>query len=107
MKHDVNLGRAVFWDVQNRLPRALTTVEWENSFVSVYSKDNPNLLFNMGGRRLSVKNELELRVDGVGATHQHRDAVAAAARASTRRASEPRPRRDRIPQVRGPRQAEV
>ena len=35
--------------VQNRLPRALTTVEWENSFVSVYSKDNPNLLFNMGG----------------------------------------------------------
>ena len=54
MKHDVNLGRAVFWDVQNRLPRALTTVEWENSFVSVYSKDNPNLLFNMGGRRLSV-----------------------------------------------------
>ena len=55
MKHDVNLGRAVFWDVQNRLPRALTTVEWENSFVSVYSKDNPNLLFNMGGRRLSVE----------------------------------------------------
>ena len=36
--------------VQNRLPRALTTCEWENSFVSVYSKDNPNLLFNMGGR---------------------------------------------------------
>ena len=35
--------------VQNRLPRALTTCEWENSFVSVYSKDNPNLLFNMGG----------------------------------------------------------
>jgi pre-mRNA-processing factor 8 len=96
MKHDVNLGRAAFWDVrnrveihsyaifmnrlhltsmsvvsgpsmnrfgprragdaivchtqvQNRLPRALTTCEWENSFVSVYSKDNPNLLFNMGG----------------------------------------------------------
>ena len=84
MKHDVNLGRAVFWDVQNRLPRALTTVEWENSFVSVYSKDNPNLLFNMGGRRLSVISQLELRVDGVGATHPHRDAVAAAARASTR-----------------------
>ena len=39
--------------VQNRLPRALTTVEWENSFVSVYSKDNPNLLFNMGGFEVS------------------------------------------------------
>lgn len=49
MKHDVNLGRAVFWDIKNRLPRSLTTIQWENSFVSVYSKDNPNLLFNMGG----------------------------------------------------------
>eukprot|EP01128_Nolandella_sp_AFSM9_P004797 TRINITY_DN2231_c0_g1_i2.p1 TRINITY_DN2231_c0_g1~~TRINITY_DN2231_c0_g1_i2.p1 ORF type:complete len:1862 (-),score=476.28 TRINITY_DN2231_c0_g1_i2:833-5914(-) len=49
MKHDVNLGRAVFWDVKNRLPRAVTTIEWENSFCSVYSKDNPNLLFSMAG----------------------------------------------------------
>ena len=49
MKHDVNLGRAVFWDIKNRLPRAVTTIEWEQSFVSVYSKDNPNLLFNMSG----------------------------------------------------------
>ena len=49
MKHDVNLGRAVFWDIKNRLPRSITTILWENSFVSVYSKDNPNLLFNMCG----------------------------------------------------------
>ncbi|KAJ8731216.1 hypothetical protein PYW07_004380 [Mythimna separata] len=49
MKHDVNLGRAVFWDIKNRLPRSVTTIQWENSFVSVYSKDNPNLLFNMAG----------------------------------------------------------
>ena len=49
MKHDVNLGRAVFWDIKNRLPRSVTTLQWENSFVSVYSKDNPNLLFNMCG----------------------------------------------------------
>uniref|UniRef100_A0A915DMQ6 JAB1/MPN/MOV34 metalloenzyme domain-containing protein n=1 Tax=Ditylenchus dipsaci TaxID=166011 RepID=A0A915DMQ6_9BILA len=49
MKHDVNLGRAVFWDIKNRLPRSITTIEWENSFVSVYSKDNPNLLFDMCG----------------------------------------------------------
>lgn len=49
MKHDVNLGRAVFWDLKNRLPRALTTLEWENSCVSVYSRDNPNLLFSMCG----------------------------------------------------------
>ena len=25
MKHDVNLGRAVFWDMKNRLPRSLPT----------------------------------------------------------------------------------
>lgn len=49
MKHDVNLGRAVFWDLKNRLPRSLTTLEWENSYVSVYSRDNPNLLFSMSG----------------------------------------------------------
>jgi len=49
MKHDVNLGRAVFWDIKNRLPRSVTTVEWDDSFASVYSKDNPNLLFSMCG----------------------------------------------------------
>ena len=49
MKHDVNLGRAVFWDMRNRLPRSLTTLDWDNSFVSVYSRDNPNLLFSMVG----------------------------------------------------------
>lgn len=42
-------GRAVFWDIKNRLPRSVTTINWENTFVSVYSKDNPNLLFNMCG----------------------------------------------------------
>lgn len=54
MKHDVNLGRAVFWEIKNRLPRSLTTVEWENSFVSVYSKDNPNLLFSMCGFEIRI-----------------------------------------------------
>ena len=53
----VNLGRAVFWDLKNRLPRSVTTMEWDNSFVSVYSRDNPNLLFSMAGfevRNLSI-----------------------------------------------------
>lgn len=55
MKHDVNLGRAVFWDMKNRLPRSLTTFEWDNSFVSVYSRDNPNLLFSMLGFEVGVR----------------------------------------------------
>ena len=49
MKHDVNLGRATFWDIKNRLPRSVTTIKWDQSFTSVYSKDNPNLLFAMAG----------------------------------------------------------
>jgi pre-mRNA-processing factor 8 len=56
MKHDVNLGRAVFWDMRNRLPRSITTMEWANSFVSVYSKDNPNLLFSMSGFEVSCRH---------------------------------------------------
>ena len=47
IKHDVNLARALFWTLKNRLPPAITTLEWNESFVSVYSRDNPNLLFNM------------------------------------------------------------
>jgi pre-mRNA-processing factor 8 len=54
MKHDVNLGRAVFWDIKNRLPRSITTLNWDTSFVSVYSKDNPNLLFAMCGFEVRI-----------------------------------------------------
>ncbi|KAL2106170.1 hypothetical protein VUR80DRAFT_3888 [Thermomyces stellatus] len=54
MRHDVNLGRAVFWDLKNRLPRSVTTIEWDDSFVSVYSKDNPNLLFSMCGFEVRI-----------------------------------------------------
>lgn len=54
MRHDVNLGRAVFWDLKNRLPRSVTTIDWDDSFVSVYSRDNPNLLFSMCGFEVRV-----------------------------------------------------
>ena len=60
MKHDVNLGRAAFWDMKNRLPRSLTTLEWDNSLVSVYSRDNPNLLFSMCGFEVSRKISVRL-----------------------------------------------
>ncbi|MFS7909896.1 hypothetical protein Hanom_Chr02g00099991 [Helianthus anomalus] len=40
--------------MKNRLPRSITTLEWENSFVSVYSKDNPNLLFSMCGFEVRI-----------------------------------------------------
>ncbi|KZF24461.1 putative pre-mRNA processing splicing factor [Xylona heveae TC161] len=54
MRHDVNLGRAVFWDLKNRLPRSVTTIEWDDTFSSVYSKDNPNLLYSMSGFEVRI-----------------------------------------------------
>ena len=54
MRHDVNLGRAVFWDLKNRLPRSITTVDWDDTFASVYSRDNPNLLFSMSGFEVRI-----------------------------------------------------
>ena len=50
----MNLGRTVFWEVKNRLPRSVTTLQWDDSFVSVYSCDNPNLLFDMCGFEVRI-----------------------------------------------------
>jgi pre-mRNA-processing factor 8 len=54
IKHDVNLGRAVFWNVKQSLPRSLTTIEWEDTFVSVYFQNNPQLLFSMCGFEIRI-----------------------------------------------------
>lgn len=54
MRQDVNLGRAVFWEIQGRIPRALATIQWEDTLSSVYSKDNPNLLFTMCGFEVRI-----------------------------------------------------
>ncbi|KAF1855444.1 hypothetical protein Lal_00008657 [Lupinus albus] len=40
--------------MKNRLPRSVTTIEWDESFVSVYSRDNPNLLFSMCGFEVRI-----------------------------------------------------
>ncbi|KAK4232173.1 NUC071 domain-containing protein [Podospora fimiseda] len=63
MRHDVNLGRAVFWDLKNRLPRSVTTIEWEDTFASVYSKDNPNLLFSMCGFEVRILPKIRNQSD--------------------------------------------
>ncbi|KAG8345580.1 PRO8NT PrP8 N terminal domain [Trypanosoma vivax] len=47
--NDVNLARSVLWEFQGRLPVTIAEISDSNAFVSVYSKDNPNLLFDMGG----------------------------------------------------------
>lgn len=54
MRHDVNLGRAVYWEVSGRIPRSITSIEWEDTYASVYSRDNPNLLFSMCGFEVRI-----------------------------------------------------
>ena len=56
----VILEGVFFWDIKNRLPRSITTLEWENSFVSVYSKDNTNLLFSMCGFEVRILPKLRM-----------------------------------------------
>ncbi len=63
MKHDVNLGRAVFWEIKNRMPRSLAQMNWESSFVSVYSKDNPNLLFDLCGFEVRIKPKCRMHLE--------------------------------------------
>ena len=63
MRHDVNLGRAVFWEIKNRLPRSVTTLKWDYSFVSVYSSDNPNLLFDMCGFEVRIVPKCRLSTE--------------------------------------------
>lgn len=61
IRQDVNLGRAVFWEIKGRVPESLIRISWENTLASVYSKNNPNLLFSMCGfeARILPRNRLE------------------------------------------------
>ena len=70
MKRDVNLGRAVFWDLSNRVPRSLTSFEWEKSFASVYSSDNPNLLFSMGGFEVRILPKIRSTLENFISSHE-------------------------------------
>ncbi|KAE9389653.1 hypothetical protein BT96DRAFT_959978 [Gymnopus androsaceus JB14] len=49
--NDVNLGRAVFWNVKQSLLGS-------DTFVSVYSKENPQLLFSMCGFEVRILPEI-------------------------------------------------
>ncbi|CEP25031.1 PRP8 [Cyberlindnera jadinii] len=70
MRHDVNLGRATFWEMQGRVPRAFANIQWDDALASVYSKDNPNLLFSMCGFEVRIlpnsrKEEVTHSAEGV------------------------------------------
>ena len=44
--------------------RSLTTLDWDNSFVSVYSRDNPNLLFSMCGFEVRILPKVRMAAEG-------------------------------------------
>lgn len=54
MRPDVNLGKAVYWEISRRLPSSITTINWEDTYASVYSAENPNLLFTMCGFEVRI-----------------------------------------------------
>lgn len=62
MRHDVNIGKAVFWEISNRIPSSLTSIEWENTYASVYSRDNANLLFSMCGFEVRILPKCRTKV---------------------------------------------
>jgi len=63
MNHDVNHGRAVFWEMRIRLSSGATNLVWGNPFASSHSKDNPNLLFNMCGFEIRIKPKVRMHLE--------------------------------------------
>lgn len=63
MRQDVNLGKALFWEISGRVPTSITTMEWENTYASVYSPENPNLLFSMCGFEVRILPKCRMAED--------------------------------------------
>lgn len=55
-KCDVDLARAAVWDYRNRLPLSIADfgAQDQKAFMSVYSANNPNLLFDMSGFEVRI-----------------------------------------------------
>ncbi|MCH0629904.1 hypothetical protein JNB11_08040 [Kocuria palustris] len=54
MRHDVTLGRAVQWELSQRIPLLVALTRWEDSMCLVYLIDNPNVVFGMMGFEVRV-----------------------------------------------------
>ena len=49
VRADVNLGRAVHWELSGRVPSTVAEMRWEDTYASVYLPENASLLFTMCG----------------------------------------------------------
>lgn len=54
MRSDVNLGKAVHWEVAARVPLSLTEMKWSDTYASVYSPENANILFTLCGFEVRI-----------------------------------------------------
>lgn len=63
MRPDVNLGKAVFWEISGRLPESITKIKWEDTYASVYSPENSNLLFSMCGFEVRILPKVRMSED--------------------------------------------
>lgn len=60
MRSDVTLGRAVHWEVAARVPPSFTEMKWEDTYASVYSVENANILFTLCGFEVRVVPKIRL-----------------------------------------------
>lgn len=54
LRADVHLARAAFWQLRNRLPAAIFSLVWDDSWVSVYSAENPAAHFSLEGFEVRI-----------------------------------------------------
>lgn len=54
MRSDVNLGKAVHWEVSARIPLSITEMKWSDTFASVYSPENASVLFTLCGFEVRI-----------------------------------------------------
>lgn len=62
LKFDVNLAKAVFWEIKNRLPESLVEMKWCNTEMSVFSHQNPNLVFEMCDFEIRIQPETKYEI---------------------------------------------
>jgi pre-mRNA-processing factor 8 len=63
IKSDVSLAKATFWELNNRLLRSIAYLRPDDSSVSVYSRHNPNFLFDMCGFEVRVLPKVRASAD--------------------------------------------
>ncbi|KAL0246061.1 hypothetical protein GEMRC1_007277 [Eukaryota sp. GEM-RC1] len=65
MRHDTTLGKALFWQLKQRVPSSMVALSWNNSFISVFSTHNPALLFEIANFDIRIVPVARIGKDAV------------------------------------------